>query len=553
MAAVRRLPETRCPNPLHQGSIVKAWGTFTRTSGRYRRYRCQPLVGKQFHYFSVRIDTGRKRRISSGQPECLDHPASHITRAGTYGPDQKHLRQRYACHHIGRCNATCAATCSGKHVFTPPIPRAHVGSSDGCSECLELRGYHRGEMASARNHRFTARIVAWALADLSLGLSYAKAGKEALQAAEIPLAVRRRVALVTPPKSHPRTSAQKPHRRSAATQMMGRFWQIGAGFVEAFAPVIWQDVETRLRARAEAMAAAGLPRIWILDDVPIWAIDRNGKRKKTDGYSILALAEMDWMDAANPGATKLRLVRALPKSTSVAWRLLFAEMGYVPDLVLSDAATPIIGAVARHFPAPGPLFVPSTYHLGRALENHALAEALQGPDAPDLRAHLAQLGKDGAALSSVAAWHTWWDRLEALAVASNLADIGDLRRSRANYEERMAAALPALLSDPRLSQSTGGLENLIRSWVEPILHERQHQFGNIERTNNLFDLAVCRAEGALVDLNAVARLLEADALSHGGWTVPARAIADPLARHGWYRSLRDETQMTAIAEERGLL
>lgn len=116
----------------------------------------------------------------------------------------------------------------------------------------------------------------------------------------------------------------------------------------------------------------------------------------------------------------------------------------------------------------------------------------------------------------------------------------------------MAAALPALLVEPRLRQSTGGLESLIQASVEPILHRRRHQFGNIERTNILFDLAICRAEGAFRDLNAVVRLIEADELPWGGWTVPLRAIADPAPRNGRYRSLRDETQMVAVAEERGL-
>jgi hypothetical protein len=301
------------------------------------------------------------------------------------------------------------------------------------------------------------------------------------------------------------------------------------------------------------MRSNGDPLVWLLDDIPVYALDKKRKRRKTDGYSVFILAELDFTDRLVEGSTKLRLVRAFPKNTSHAWRLLFDEVGYVPDLIVSDAATPIVAAVQRHFAAPGPLFVPSLWHMRRALENNALEHALRTEHAPQLRSHLAELARDNPVLSSVAAWSHWWDELERLAHASGAVKAGDLRRSRENYEPRMAAALPALLADPRLRMSTGGLERVIAQTVEPLLAGRRHQFGNIERTNSLLDLAVCRAEGAFVDLNAVAALIEADELPWGGWTVPLRAIADPRPRRGRYRSLRDEALLISVAEERGLL
>lgn len=548
----RTAPRAHCPDPLHQGSLVRAWGTFERSAGRYRRYRCEPLTGDR-HYFSVGIEGGRRRRSLAGQPECPGHRGSRVTRAGMYRRGSAQPRQRYECDHVGRCNAICRAACRGKHTFTPALPRPHVRSGDSCAECLELRGYHRGEVAAARRHRFSARIVARTLADMSIGLSYAKAGRQALEASGVTITTVPRAKVIARAKpAAPSAGARKSRRRSPATRLAGRFWHIGAGFLEAFAPVVWEATERRLRERAEQAAAAGLPRVWVLDDVPIYALDRAGKRKKTDGYSVLVLAEIDWTDPANPGALKLRLARALPKATGVAWRLLFEEVGYVPDMILSDAATPIINAVGRHFPDPGPLFVPSLWHLRRALENNALEHALRGDSAREMWAHLALLGRDSPALASVDAWREWWDRLEALGSASGTVKIGDLRRSRTNYEGRMAAAIPVLVTDPRLRQSTGGLESLIRSWIEPILHGRRHQYGNIERTNSLLDTAVCRAHGVFTDLNAVARLLEADEVPWGGWTVPLRSIADPRPRRGRYRSLRDEAQMVAVATERGV-
>ncbi|MDA8203179.1 MAG: hypothetical protein M0Z49_10520, partial [Chloroflexi bacterium] len=442
---------------------------------------------------------------------------------------------------------------SKPHTFTPPLPRAHVHAGESCRECLELRGFHRGERSVARRHRLPARVVARGLSDAALGLSYAKTGLGALTAAGLPTRPGRRRPPAKPPRPRRRWSTRKRKRRSPASKNMGRFWQIGAGLVEAFAPVVWAPVEARLRQRAASMREAGQPLVWILDELPIYGRDAAGNAKKSGGYAILVLAELDWTDPAVPGATKLRLVRAMPALNGTAWRLAFAEMGYVPDMILSDASTSIISGVSRHFGTPGPLFVPSIWHIGQALENNALEDALRGPYRDAFRAHLAQLARDGKAMESVAAWHTWWDTLGALAIQSRAVRLDDLRRSRANYEDRMAAALPALLADPRLGMSTGGIESLNHTWIDPLLAQRQYQFANIERTNNLFDLAVCRSEGAFTDLNAVAALIEADELPWGGWTVPLRAIADPQPRRGTYSSLRDEALMNAIAEERGLL
>ena len=127
-----------------------------------------------------------------------------------------------------------------------------------------------------------------------------------------------------------------------------------------------------------------------------------------------------------------------------------------------------------------------------------------------------------------------------------------LRQTRANYEARMAAAIPVLAADPDIRRSTGGLESIIRDTIEPVLEGRRHQFANIERTNMLLDLVVARSIGLFSDLAALEDLITADALDHDGWTVPQRTIADPQPAYGAYRSLRDELLLLAVADERGL-
>jgi hypothetical protein len=264
---------------------------------------------------------------------------------------------------------------------------------------------------------------------------------------------------------------------------------------------------------------------------------------------------MDWTDKEAPGRTRLRLVRAMPKANSTAWRLVFAEVGYTPDIIVSDAATSIVAAVGRHFEnaATTPLFEPSLWHLGRALENNALEKALTGTKARELRTHLAELKRTGGAVRSIADWIGWWDHLVVLARASGAVKMDSLRQTRANYEDRMAAAIPTLVADPRLVMSTGGLESIIRDAIEPVLERRRHQLANIERTNHLMDLVVARSVGMFADPNTVADLITADALEHDGWTVPLRTIADPLPAYGAYRSLRDEMLLLAVADQRGLV
>jgi hypothetical protein len=220
---------------------------------------------------------------------------------------------------------------------------------------------------------------------------------------------------------------------------------------------------------------------------------------------------------------------------------------------VSDAATSIVAAVGRHFDGPtAPLLVPSLWHLGRALENNALEKALKGANGRDIRTHLNELKREAGAIRSVPDWIGWWDHLAVLAKASGLVKMDALRQTRANYEARMAAAIPVLAADPRLIVSTGGLESVIRDTIEPVLDRRRHQFANIERTNMLMDMVVARSVAMFAKPAIVEDLIVADALGHDGWTVPLRTIADPQPAYRSYRSLRDEMLLLAVAEQHGI-
>src|SRR5690606_36227405 len=50
-------------------------------------------------------------------------------------------------------------------------------------------------------------------------------------------------------------------------------------------------------------------------------------------FEVLTVAEIRWSQRGDKleRQQKLRLARALPNSTALAWKLVFDELGYVPD------------------------------------------------------------------------------------------------------------------------------------------------------------------------------------------------------------------------------
>lgn len=172
-------------------------------------------------------------------------------------------------------------------------------------------------------------------------------------------------------------------------------WHVAADWVEAFAPVIFEPIDQRLRAaalaeraRLDALLEAGepleRPQVLLLDDVPVHGRAYGQQRaRRDDGFYILVAAEVTWGDsdplddafAVVRPVPRLRLVRAMAKSNHLAWRLLFDELGYHPDFVVADAGTGIGKAIETHFDPDVTRFMPSLWHLRRAVVN-GLAENL---------------------------------------------------------------------------------------------------------------------------------------------------------------------------------
>ncbi|MGZ4658308.1 MAG: hypothetical protein ACXVGE_15395, partial [Blastococcus sp.] len=471
----------------------------------------------------------RDPRPRTTPPECAEHAdADHsVIRFGRYGRSTPQPRQRYQCRRkkLDK-NGQSVLDDDGrpeliKHVFTPPLPRAHVHPAEGgCAECEELRGHHHGETAVARRHTWPTRLVARGLLELSLGGSYADVSRWALRMAQAD--ADRFAELVADGMSEaeaarwveaeataadaaaaaaapaPSEAAPRPLRRPARVRVKGRrsrksrakkppttaapsatgdepaadagepktktknprtadstnVWHIAADWCEAFAPVVFEDVEGRLRAQAaeetarlDPQRAVGgpldRPQVLLLDDIPVYGRNRatGGVARRDDGFFLLVAGEVTW-GAPPPDpmtrpdrSLRLRVVRAMPKSNAPAWRLLLDELGYAPDFVVADAGTGIARAVESHYDPSRTTFVPSLWHVGRAVRT-GLADTrgafVTGPTGkalrPELAEQLAALSR-AEALTDLAAWSGWWDELEARCVHLGL-PLDKVRRRR---------------------------------------------------------------------------------------------------------------------------
>ena len=545
----RAVPVARCPDPLHARGHVVGNGTQTSGGRRVRQYRCRPLVGDP-HTFLVAIEDRRPRRRTVEAPPCpLGHTAP-VQRAGLYGRGGLTRRQRYFCPEGGESDKG--------HVFTPPLPREHVPEGAGpCPTCDEERSVHRGDTAAARSHQWPSRVVARALDMLSAGASYGEASRWAFDEVGARSGARRRRRSRAPATGTPGPDI------SLASRESHRVWRTAANWVEAFAPVIWGPVEAQLRstglaerARIDADMAAGVPmerpQMVVIDDIPVWGRDGPGKRRD-GGFYVLVVGETEWIDrGGGDWATRLRLrlLRAMAKSNTSAWRLVFDELGYAPDYIVADAGTGIGAAVSTHFASTRTVLVPSLWHVSKTITT-ALGMRSPANRHPAVVSHLLHLGRGDPALTDASAWATWWNQLADLCRSLGL-PASKIASQRRNYERPVAAVLPHLAAVPSLTLASGGLETLIRERVDHVLASRT-QFGNIERTNALLDLVVARAHGAFTDLHAVEHLLRGDAEDHDGYAVVLRAIDDPQPETGVYSSLRDANLLVSLARARGLV
>jgi hypothetical protein len=378
-----------------------------------------------------------------------------------------------------------------------------------------------------------------------------------------------------------------PRRISERSAEAHRRWHTAADWVEMFAPVLWQPLHERLleeerkehsrrsKMSADERGADGRPQALLLDDIPFQTkgvFEGASTPRMTRDYFVLGAATIVWPDRA-PGKpapvlddryTHLRLVRAYPTNEAAAWQLLFQELGYEPgvcepEFILADAGAGLRRGVAGFFRQA--VFVPSLFHIHRAL---ALALESQTPGAavitdagpalhPDIAAHLGWLTARRLRSITKAQWSAWWDDFETLLERLGLAP-EKIQERRSTYQEPVERALPALRRNPGVPMSTGGFENVLHRRVQAVLTGRAHGFANIERTNNLFDLVVCRDRGVFDNRPEVIEALRSEALRYEGWSAEPRTVADPQPPpgSGRYSSLRDRDLLLQLTRARGI-
>ena len=542
----------------HPTSQVTAWGKTTSKKGVLRRYRCKPLDGDSHTFTALTEADLEAQQVArwSVPPPCPAHPESYVVRNGLYGTAGQRRRQRYRCYPDPTDKTI-------RHTFTPPLPRNHVHENEEhCDECEELRGIHRGETAGARRHTWSTRIVAVGLERLSRGESYADVSRWALRVTGM-----KRTRKLSAEAQQAKEAADKKGAKGKAKRQMsaaateGRnAWHIAADWTEAFAPAIYDPLDAKLRQ--QALTAGTHPKVLLVDDMPVYGQEldpraRKGRVRRDSGFYVLVAAEV-LHDTGTP-TTKLRLARAMAKSNTPAWRMVFDELDYTPDFIVADSGSGILAAIDKHFDKSATTFVPSLWHLANRVET-ALADTAgafrtttRGTELiPPLRDHVAQLSRTSGALDTATTWATWWDDLEDLLVAYGL-PLDKMRTQRKRSEQLMADAIPKLATNPDIPISTGGLETLISKHIEPVISSRRRgAFANLERTNRLLDLAIARHHGAFDDIVDVIAALRDDTTPNGGWTVPLRDIADARPPQGSYSSLRDATLLADLARQRGL-
>ncbi len=246
--------------------------------------------------------------------------------------------------------------------------------------------------------------------------------------------------------------------------------------------------------------------------------------------------------------TRLRLLRAYPDHSGDAYKLVLAELGYVPDIVMADGG-PGIGAAVRWLKKtnPGKPFAVclSAYHLRLQLRRQfANLTSKHHFEPGDLQDRL----RNWSFSSSSVSWQTWWSDYENRLRAQGIAPSAWPRKWMNEVKPTVDAQMLVLDQSHVLPRSTGSLEATLFDIVKPSMNARGQGFGNLERTNRLLDLMTLRANGVFDNLQSVTDALVADARRNDGFAPPVRTITDVRK----VRSLLDETMTERLVKQAGL-
>jgi hypothetical protein len=515
-----------CPWTGHAARAVKRYGIQKRSGVDHQRYLCQPVNdGKSHSFFVPIVGAEPLQPVPPSPPErCSIHPNSRTIRKGKARASRGVERQRYLCY---------PKNGDPPHRFSPPLTRLVVNHGETCAECASLRAVNRGDTNAARGHRFTTRIVAQSLERLANGDSY---GETAVWA-------RRQM------EAHRRHGVAS--NRKSTTRERTAAWRLAADWVESFSPVLFDPWSEVARAGVlELMSGPVKDRpivSLLLDDIPIYVKSSQGQNQK-GRFSVLAASESFIDRGSGQRVTRLRLLRAYADHSADAYKLVLAELGYVPDILLADGSRGIAAAAAwleKSNPDKPFLLCLSAFHLrSQLLRQLDVREREYGFRAGDLEQRL----ENWSFVATTFSWNAWWvdytTRLQAQGIPVTAWPTKWINEIKPIVDKQM----PVLDEHRVLPRSTGALESVLFRVVKPSLELRALGFGNLERTNRLLDLMTLRANDQFDDMGKVVALLNADARKHDGYVAPVRSIADVRMT----RSLLDDTVPAKLVKQRGL-
>lgn len=522
------LPVT-CPEPGHASSSVVRNGVRTVRGAAYQRYRCVPTNGDRPHTLRSEVPVAGVPAPAPPSPAepCPNHPGSKVVRDGRSRSKAGVERQMFRCY---------PSDGSRSHRYQPPLTRLVVNHGETCPTCAALRGVNTGDTTAARGHRYTTRIVVAALGALASGDSYGSVSswsRDQLTAL------------------HQHSDELVVAGSNTTSKQRRNSWRLAADWTETFSPVLWEPWAAAARAEVlEVMSGPVKDRpvvSLLLDDLPIYAKSRDGVRQR-QRFAVLAASESFVDRNSGTRITRLRLLRAYPDHTTEAYKLVLAELGYVPDIILSDGGPGIGGAVrALRAANPGKPFLTalSAYHLRKQLlrQFSDLAKPY-GFQPGDLISRL----EDWSFCESAHAWRVWWSDYETRLRAQGIPETAWPRKWIRQIKPVVDAQMEALDEDEVVPRSTGNLEATLFRVVKPSLTGRAQGFGNLTRTNRLLDLMTLRANGAFDNPAALIEQLNADARHHDGYLPVVRQVTDVRS----YRSLVDDEVPERLVKELGL-
>ena len=517
-----------CSHAGHANSSVRRNGKQARGGITYQRFLCRPLNGDEAHTIQVPLLDGEVTQpVPPAPPERCDlHPTSRVRRDGKTKTRRGIERQRFLCFPING---------DAPHRFTPALSRLVVNHGETCSECQTFRAVTRGDTNAARGHKFTTRIVAQSLARLGNGDSYGATAVWAKRQMEI---------------NHKHGSVDETPALSP-TKARKNSWRLAADWVETFSPVLFEPWVERARTQVlETLAGPSKDRrvvALLLDDIPIVAKSINGVAKR-DRFSVIAATESIIDLDTGQRTNRLRLLRAFADHSGDAYKLVLAELGYVPDIVLADGGTGV-GAAVRWLQEKNPdkpfTICLSAYHLrSQLLAQLAGLTRNYGFQPGDLATRL----ETWSFVESSFSWQTWWSDYEQRLTSQGLPQTAWPKKWFSETKPMIDQQMEVLDEYRVIPRSTGAIESVLFRVVKPSLSGRALGFGNLERTNRLLDLMTLSANNELDDVAKITSALMADARRHQGFVPPVRSITDVRMT----RSLLDDTVPSKLAKAKGL-